>query len=415
MSYPAVNAFFTATCFTFPPLLGSLVSFVWHGGAIWCCFEVVSGRRPLSRDRAMRIVSFLFLLYVAWNVLAYAADFTSLRDAPELIPLVTFLLFPFSYSVWSISNKHDIARASVIGSAIACYGAVLLACYQVFFLSMRAEGGAGNALVFAQVTAIASGICLAAAVERQDGLRHALLGAFGAGLVAIILSGSRADWVVIVANTAVVVLLYRKRLSSFANMKALVPALLVVVVLMLLWPYIWPRIHQLFLDWRNLEASGDYDSSLGVRLALLQAGTELFLARPFLGYGIHMTSTLVHDYLAAGFGVNVDYSHFHNGYLTILVQSGIVGLACVLGVLVTAGRCAIGAIRKGCGGHEKLGAAILLLLVVTYGLSGLTNKLLGHDILDTMLMVYLVIGLYLSQGSSIASRQNEAERSGSVG
>ena len=57
--------------------------------------------------------------------------------------------------------------------------------------------------------------------------------------------------------------------------------------------------------------------------------------------------------------------------------------------------------RRGRGGRRRLGAAILITLTATYVIGGLTGILVGHDILDAMLMAYLAVGAYLAAGTSM--------------
>jgi O-antigen ligase len=405
MNYRFVNTVFTGVCLAFPPILGSLVSFVWHGGALWCLFEVVSGRRPLSRDGTMRAMAALFAIYVLWNLLAFAVNFTTLHDARHLVPLVTYLLFPFSYSVWSISRKDDIAQAGLAACALACFGALALALYQFFALRIRAEGGAGNALVFAQVVAMAGSICLVGAIQIAR-WRLLLLAAFGAAVAAVVMSGSRTDWLIVFLDTVLVAILFHSRLRAIASVKVVLLALVVAAaVIVAFWPFVWVRVEELFRSWHEVNVKGEYDSSLGVRLALWQIGTDLFVQHPFLGYGMHRTTELM-----AQNGIEAGYSHFHNGFLTLLVQSGVVGALSIAAIFAIAAVTGVRVIANSSDRVEKLGAVILLLTVVTYMVAGMSNKLLGHDILDTMLMVYLIVGLYLAVGTSLAPEGAEPQR-----
>src|SRR5690606_11670771 len=89
-------------------------------------------------------------------------------------PVVPLLLFPFLYSSWCLSRKETIARSVVTASMIACYGALVLAAIQFHGYGIRAEGGAGNPIVFAAVTCIAATIVLAGAFMRE-GMAAALL------------------------------------------------------------------------------------------------------------------------------------------------------------------------------------------------------------------------------------------------
>lgn len=165
MNYRAVNRLFTLVIFSMPPIVGSATSVVWHGGAFWCVFEVLSGRRRLSPDTAMRWVALLMLVYVLANVVSFLVNEPTLEMAYKLLPLVTFLLFPFSYSIWTISDREEVAYALVFGAAIASFGALVFALVQYKYIGMRAEGGAGNALVFADVACLAGLTCLAGALS----------------------------------------------------------------------------------------------------------------------------------------------------------------------------------------------------------------------------------------------------------
>src|SRR5690606_6861915 len=116
---------------------------------------------------------------------------------------------------------------------------------------------------------------------------------------------------------------------------------------------------------------GDYDSSLGIRLSLWHIGVDLFSQHPFLGHGAHRTAELIQQN-----GIETDYSHFHNGFLTLLVESGIVGALSIAAVFVVAAVTGISVIVKSSDGTEKFGAVVLLLTVVTYMVAGVFNKLL---------------------------------------
>jgi O-antigen ligase len=47
---------------------------------------------------------------------------------------------------------------------------------------------------------------------------------------------------------------------------------------------------------------------------------------------------------------------------------------------------------------ERFGATMIIVTVITYLIGGLTGILVGHDILDSTLMVFLVSGTYLASG-----------------
>ncbi|WP_367715689.1 hypothetical protein AB2N04_16780 [Nitratireductor sp. GISD-1A_MAKvit] len=116
MKYRNINRLFTLACFSMPPIVGSATSVIWHGGALCCVFEVVTGRKRLSTDRTMRWIAILMLLYVAANLVAFLANDPSWQRVYKLLPLATFALFPFSYSIWTIANRDEVAQARTRGS-----------------------------------------------------------------------------------------------------------------------------------------------------------------------------------------------------------------------------------------------------------------------------------------------------------
>jgi len=51
---------------------------------------------------------------------------------------------------------------------------------------------------------------------------------------------------------------------------------------------------------------------------------------------------------------------------------------------------------------ERFGATMIVVTVIIYVIGGLTGILVGHDILDTTLMVLLVSGTYLACGQTLS-------------
>ena len=96
----------------------------------------------------------------------------------------------------------------------------------------------------------------------------------------------------------------------------------------------------------------------------------------------------------------MSYSHFHNGFLNAWVETGFLGAISLAAIFVIAASIGMRTLAGARDPTERLGAVILIVLVTTYIVSGLTGILVGQDILDSMLMTFLVIGTYLSTGTS---------------
>ena len=153
---------------------------------------------------------------------------------------------------------------------------------------------------------------------------------------------------------------------------------------------------------------GNYDSSLGRRAELWEIGLSAVRESPIVGHGPQATKALIKD----GFekvGVEATYTHFHNGFLTAWVETGILGVLSLAAVFVVAACLGVRTLATTATSAEaRLGAVILIAVATTYVVSGLTGILVGHDILDAMLMAYLASGIYLAAGTSMLPNETEA-------
>ncbi|TIT92332.1 MAG: O-antigen ligase family protein, partial [Mesorhizobium sp.] len=215
-----INIYFSIICFFSPPVLGSMVSFVFNGGGLWSVFLLALGRRRFNIDGPMLAMTVAIYAYCVAMVLASIVNGALGADLKYFLALITLLFFPFSYSTWSVTDKLTLARIAVLASAAACCGALAIAVVQYHWVGMRAEGGAGNAIVFATVTCLAAMMCLAGALSGIVKGWKALAGAALAGVAAILLSGSRIIWVALPIAAIAVLLINRRRFAG-ANLTRL--------------------------------------------------------------------------------------------------------------------------------------------------------------------------------------------------
>ena len=405
-----INVYFSILCFFSPPVLGSLVSFVFNGGGLASVLLIASGKRRFNADPSMMALTVAIYAYCLANITASVANDAIARDARHFIPLVPFLLFPVSYSTWSITRKTPLMRIVVISSMAACFGALLLAIVQHYWLGIRAEGGAGNAIVFAQVLCLAVMVCVTAAVSGiEDGYRTAFICAALCGTVAIIYSGTRIIWLALTIAVIAVLLINQQRLrgGSLLRMVLLVAAIAVVIAAFG-FQIISGRLGSLRMDWIALGAQGDYDTSLGMRIALWDIGLKAFREMPLFGHGADATQFLIRQGFHDQFGMDVGFNHFHNGFLTALVQAGILGAATLAAIFVVAARNAALALRNSTDPVERFGTTMIVIALITYLTAGMAGILIGHDILDSVLMIFLVSGTYLASGRQAPLAEDQA-------
>ena len=368
--------------------------------------EVLRGIIGISRDRFLLYLTVPIYLYCASYLLSLAAN-----PAPgwgDVLPVLTFLLFPFLYSSWCLSKKETVARSAINGSMIACYGALALAIVQFHFYGIRAEGGAGNAIVFSTVTCMAAVIALSGAFSRQGMAAVLLFGAYCAGSIAILYSGSRVTWFALFLTTAVVLWIYRERRHAWSSALAVTCAALAVAVVTFAGSQVVPsRVAELAHDLEQMSEHGNYDSSVGRRVELWEIGLSAARESPIVGHGPQATKTLI----KGGFekiGIEAKYTHFHNGFLNAWVENGILGVLSLAAVFVVAACLGVRTLAAATSAEARLGAVMLIATTTTYVVSGLTGILVGHDILDAMLMAYLAVGSYLAAGTSMLPNETEA-------
>lgn len=373
---------------------------MFNGGGLWSVFLLALKRRRFNIDQPMTAMTVAIYAYCAACVLASIVNNSIARDVPHLAGLITFLFFPVSYATWSITEKTTLARIVVLASTAACFGALLLAIVQYYWLGMRAEGGAGNAIVFATVTCLSVMMCLAGALSGIEKNKALLACAALAGTVAILYSESRIIWLAMLVAGVAVPLINRRRLTSRNTIRLLLIAGAIGVVIAAVgFPIISERAAFLFSDWNALATKGDHTTALGFRAALWQIGLSAFRDMPIFGHGIAASRELIEDGFHNQFNMpSVGFSHFHNGFLTALVQAGLLGAITLAAIFVVAARNAAVVLRASTDTIERFGATMIVVTVITYLIGGLTGILVGHDILDSTLMVFLVSGTYLASG-----------------
>lgn len=398
-----INIYFSILCFFSPPVLGSVVSFVFNGGGLWSTLQVALKRRRFNVDQPMVALTVAIYAYCGAVLLASIVNNSIVRDATHLVPLITFLFFPFSYSVWSISQKTTLARIVILSSMAACFGAVLLTAIQYYWLGMlRVEGAAGNPIVFATVVCLSVIICMAGALSGIERNRSLLVCAALAGTIAILYTGSRIMWLAILIAGIAVLLIHRQKLRSKHSLRLLlIVGATGLAIAALGFPIILDRVEFLRSDWEALAAHGDHNTALGFRVAMWQIGLDAFREMPLFGHGVGATSRLIKQGFHDQFGMNKGFGHFHNGFLTALVEAGIVGAVALAAIFVVAARNAATVLRISVDPVERFGATMIVIVVITYLTGGMVGILVGHDILDSVLMIFLVSGTYLASGRTL--------------
>lgn len=156
------------------------------------------------------------------------------------------------------------------------------------------------------------------------------------GVLLSLMSGSRGGWLTIVIVILTLwMVLYRFDRKVFLVASVLFAAFF--VLLLLLWPYlpIQTRVEQALNDLTQY-FDGNFETSLGYRLEMWKAGFLSFLEKPLFGWGFGSFEIIYQEYIEKKSSNSSSYifGHPHNDYVLFLVETGLIGFALMLLVLL---------------------------------------------------------------------------------
>lgn len=411
VGYPAVNRYFTMAIFLLPAVGGSAVSFLYNGGALWAFFDVARGRRELARQPRFQAVVAAIYIYCAALFLSVLVNPQPLEGLRSLVGLASLLLFPFAYSTWRIANKDEIVAACLIACATACIVSLPIALTEAYFLGgKRVEGAAGNTLIFGNVVALTASVALIGVFHHRGWRRCFMLAGFFAGVLAVAYSVSRGPFILLVVNAAIVAAIHAR--GRHRGLWLLLIAVLLGAPLVLTLAEgdgLSAKFHLMFSQLENALGGGDFNSSVGLRLAMWQTGIDLWLQKPLLGHGAGNIRELIAFNLLLNYGAGSGFTHFHNVFVNTLVEGGLIGLLGLVSMISFPVLAALRVLRHQPDGAARFGATLLLVYFSLFLITGSTNIVLHHDIMDAVFMCFLAVGLFLTLEDTVPEAGQQTE------
>jgi len=102
-------------------------------------------------------------------------------------------------------------------------------------------------------------------------------------------------------------------------------------------PNFQTRIHQISLDIKQMTNNDQYDTSIGARIALWIAAVDIIEKHPILGVGVAEHLNQKNKFALSDnnkkFKFLTKIAHFHNSFLEILTQLGLLGLSLFIYIL----------------------------------------------------------------------------------
>lgn len=356
-------------------------------------------RLPLRFQRSDAYVMGAAWFYVATICVAAIINYDPATVGPlisRLFALVPFLCFPLVLPRLRTQATAQTIDHFLLGGSFCGILALPVAFVQVELYDMRAVGGAGNALPFAMICSMFASVSLLNAISLNP--RRQVLGllGFAAGIVCVLLSQSRGVLPIPFVAAVVLFLMFPERLRHFYTLRWMSLIALMALVLLFVGYQHSQRLIEMAGYWNG--AASELDESYTARIALWKYTIELIFQHPLTGYGMQNRSQLIGQ-------LGYVFTHFHNGFLTATVDSGLPGLLSVLLLLASPLVCAL---RNPSSVARRERIFLALLVAFGYTIAGSTNLLFFHDIYDSLFLWFvLIIAVPPSQPETQASGQEE--------
>ena len=363
----------------------------------WALLSMLLGRfrfRLERSDRPIVVTTLLFFAVMATSELLHADNSTAWLDVAALLP---FIIPFFLISRMRQSSFPDTLPPAFLGAAVGGLVLLPIVLFEYQFVSLRVQAFAGNSGPLSVTSLLCAGWALLG-VSRTQSRTHLLLillGVLGASL-AVILSGMRGAWPLLPIVLGIAVFARRREYAALWRQGSVIArlgviamfAVILACIALVALPLILTRLDQMWSDLGLIAANSDTPTSLNLRKEMYGAALKAIEAEPLIGYGSENHWRAVTPYLNRETFDGRTFSHFHNVFLTVGVDAGLIGIAALI-AMISAPIMVAWRARKALGGSRRLAAA--LILVVSFVGAGMTNIMLFHDILDAVWVFSLAL------------------------
>ncbi|WP_136661003.1 O-antigen ligase family protein [Nitratireductor sp. XY-223] len=365
---------------------GSVVAIgFWPFAVLYWIFDPRCRRFDAIEKPVIAAFSAYFLIMAAFAV-GHAIRNGSMSGFGAVYGNVLFLLFAPVLPVLRRAVRPywiDMFFAGTAGGAILAALIVIVA--GQFSHEYLRSAFSGNPLILALGAMVSGLLCIHGLLFFRGAMRWLLAAGALAALFALLSSGSRGPLLsyCIVLVAYALVMGHRHFGLAYMAKRGLLAALAIGVLsfgVIKADPELTHRI-ELAAERLGNPADGQIrEESISMRLLLYRAGLAAFQERPLTGHGRHevMRAAIAKD---PKNGEDFDYSHLHNGYLTDLVATGVLGPLSLLAVLFVP----LFVLRNA----QPVVFGGIFCVTTSYALYGMTNLLFYHDV-STLYFISLV-------------------------
>lgn len=357
-------------------LAGSIVTVFLVATAIWAAIRLAFRTLPYRIARSDLPFLLAATAYFAANMLVSVGRDVSAFASRDLLSVVIFV------SVWLViprlrmSQDGKLFDTLILGAAFCGMLVLPLACWQAFGEQTRAEGGAGNPLPFALICCVFALLSLGNVIHETAWRRPLGWAGFVAGLIGLVASQSKGLLPAVFLCLLLFVVIFPGVLRSLLSGRGLIGLVAASIIVALAAIPFYPRLESAFAYFTAAGASAADGDTFSARETLWAHAGTLIAESPIIGHGVQNRRALID-------GAGFDYTHFHNGFLTSLVDGGAIGFIALLALLLAPLATAIRAPRDD---HYRLRLFVALALLATYVIGGMTNLIFWQDIYDSLFL-----------------------------
>lgn len=257
--------------------------------------------------------------------------------------------------------------------------------YQKIFLHVDRAQGFTHVIQFGNISMLTGLFCLAGlawACTRPNKRGWILLLGLGAigGIAGSLFSGSRGGWI----GLPLIALIFFRVYHQYFSLRLktlLISAVVALAVVIYSVPQfgVQQRVHEAINN-VTLYSQGSSDTSVGARFEMWKGASQLFLAKPLLGWGKANYQDAMADLVAQGKAspLVLPFGHPHNELLNNAAKQGIVGILALLFLYVVPLRLFAPGLRAESLTQRSLATAGFLL-PIAYIDFGLSQAFLTHN------------------------------------
>jgi O-antigen ligase len=377
---------------------GSLYSVLVAGAGVFASIKFLAERRRAPLAPEVMMMALAGLAYYASGLLIIATNASDQGNYWLAVERLLFLGFVPLFLQISLSDGRAVRDSLEFGAAIGAAGIAAWALgewvYSEFvILGFRAYGAPGNPGPYATTAAALMSICLLAAARPDQTKRPWFAAASLCAAFGLMMSGLRTLFPAVIIIPAIVLMAWPQAVNGFMKRTSLWVVLGVAIALVtasgLIISYRMTHLVSM-IGWSGLSPTAA--NSLGERIALWYCAADAFREAPLFGLGRSDAYRYMHECTSALIGEPLEYSHFHNALATAAAFGGLVDVCATSALLLVP--------LYWCWRHRRdpdsrYGVILILSILTIYGLNGVTNLMLGHDIHDALFVHLMTVAFVL--------------------